>query len=48
MSAGMKKTRSSVAALEQAEDGAGLAGSSVSFSNSTTPAENRQMRIGGE
>lgn len=43
-----KKTRSTAATEEQVEVGAGLAGSSVSFSNSTTPAENRQMGIGGE
>lgn len=48
MSAGMKKTRSSVAALEQAEGGAGFEGSSVSTTNNSTPTRSRQMGIGGE
>lgn len=40
-----KKTRSSVAAPEQVEGGAGLAGSSVSSSKFTTSAESRQIQI---
>lgn len=47
MSAGMKKTRSSVAALEQVKGGAGLAGSSVSSSDSITAAMYRQTEDGG-
>lgn len=48
MSTGAKKAHPNAATLERVKGGAGLAGASVSFSNSTTPAENRQMGIGGE